>query len=401
MHDIALKALFIVLAVAAAHSSGHGVSGAGPGDSDGRAIEFPDTADYLTLTLDPHTHSVFSDGHVWPYIRVGEALRDDLDAYAVTEHLEYQPHVADIPHPDRNRSWRESVAAAEGSDLIVIPGSEITRQLPAGHINALFLEDANALLRIPEGLPPGDVGALYDATRQWPDEDVLRAAAEQDAFVFLNHVYWTAQRPNGIAELTDFHRRMIDDGLVHGIEVANGDTYSEESFEIALEHDLTIIGTSDVHNLIDWDYEPHAGGHRPVTLVFAEERSAAAIKDALEAGRTVAWYRNLLIGREADLLPLLEASIVVDGARYLPETQLLEVTLTNRSDARFLLENDSDWTLTGSSDLFELAPHATIRIELRTGEALDRFELPLSVENALVEPDEEAEIVLSGEVTGD
>lgn len=391
--------IVIVLAMAAAESSAHGVYRLDPADTDGRAIEFPDTAEHLTLTLDPHTHSVFSDGHVWPYIRVGEALRDDLDAYAVTEHLEYQPHLADIPHPDRNRSWRESVAAAEGSDLIVIPGSEITRRLPAGHINALFLEDANALLRVPKGLPEGDAGAFYDAAREWPDEEVLRAAGEQDAFVFLNHVHWTAQRPNGIAELTDFHRRMIADGLVHGIEVANGDTYSEEAFAIALEHDLTIIGTSDIHNLIDWDYEPHAGGHRPVTLVFAEERSPAGIKAALEARRTVAWYRNLLIGREADLLPLLEASIVVEGARYLPDTQLLEVTLTNRSDARFLLENESDWTLTGSADLFELPPHATIRLELRTGEALERFELSLAVENALVEPGEEAEIVLTGAVS--
>lgn len=401
MRCTTIGTITILLTLAAIEVGAHGVYRPDSADPTGRAIEFPDTARYLTLTLDPHTHSVFSDGHVWPYIRVGEALRDDLDAYAVTEHLEYQPHLADIPHPDRNRAWRESRAAAEGSDLIVIPGSEITRRLPAGHINALFLEDANALLRIPEGLPPGDSQAFYDAAREWPNESVLRAANDQDAFVFLNHVYWTAQRPNGIAELTDFHLEMIEAGFVHGIEVANGDTYSEESFAIALEHDLTIIGTSDIHNLIDWDYEPHAGGHRPVTLVFAEERSEAGIKAALEARRTVAWYRNLLIGREAHLVPLLEASILVSGARYLPRTQLLELSLTNVSDARFLLENESEWTLTGSGDLFELPPHSTIRIELRTGDALTRFELPLSVENALVEPGEEASIVLSGLVAQD
>ncbi|HAO89312.1 MAG TPA: PHP domain-containing protein, partial [Gammaproteobacteria bacterium] len=39
------------------------------------------------MVVDLHTHSVFSDGHVWPRIRVGEAIRDGLDAMAGTEHL--------------------------------------------------------------------------------------------------------------------------------------------------------------------------------------------------------------------------------------------------------------------------------------------------------------------------
>ena len=37
----------------------------------------------VELGLGPlHTHSVFSDGHVWPRIRVAEAIRDGLDAMA-------------------------------------------------------------------------------------------------------------------------------------------------------------------------------------------------------------------------------------------------------------------------------------------------------------------------------
>jgi hypothetical protein len=38
-------------------------------------------------------------------IRVEEALRDGLDGIAITEHLEWQPHLKDIPHPDRNRAY--------------------------------------------------------------------------------------------------------------------------------------------------------------------------------------------------------------------------------------------------------------------------------------------------------
>ena len=80
--------------------------------------------------------------------------------------------------------------------------------------------------------------------------------------------------------MNDFHRSNARKGLLHGIEIANGDWYSEEAFSIALDHGLTLMGVSDVHNLIDWDYQPHAGGHRPVNLVFTKERTPAAIKAA-------------------------------------------------------------------------------------------------------------------------
>jgi hypothetical protein len=60
-----------------------------------RALSFPDIPGYKTLKTDLHIHSVFSDGSVWPDIRVQEALRDNLDVISLTEHLEYQPHIKD------------------------------------------------------------------------------------------------------------------------------------------------------------------------------------------------------------------------------------------------------------------------------------------------------------------
>ena len=116
--------------------------------SSQRAIVFPDTADYQTLVVDLHTHSVFSDGHVWPNIRVAEAQQDGLDAIAITEHLEWQPHLADIPHADRNRAHQQAAESAKGSDVIVLRGSEITRYEPVGHINAIFVDDANKLMNV-------------------------------------------------------------------------------------------------------------------------------------------------------------------------------------------------------------------------------------------------------------
>ena len=110
-----------------------------------RAIEFPDIPGYVTLKCDLHMHTVLSDGNVWPSIRVQEALRDGLDVISITDHIEYQPHQKDIPHPDRNRSYELALKAAKGTELLIIPGTEITRLMPPGHFNAIFVKDVNKL----------------------------------------------------------------------------------------------------------------------------------------------------------------------------------------------------------------------------------------------------------------
>lgn len=216
----------------------------------GRAIVFPNIAGYQTLKCDFHIHTVFSDGSVWPDIRVEEARKDSLDAISLTEHLEYQPHLLDIPHPDRNRSYNIAEQLARPHELMVVRGSEITRSMPPGHNNAIFIQDANKL-------QTGD------------SLEVFREARRQGAFTFWNHPNWTAQRPDGVARLTDFHKFLIKEGLLNGIEVVNDLTYSDEALQIALDHNLTIMGTSDIHGLVDWQYQVPEGGHRPLTLVFA------------------------------------------------------------------------------------------------------------------------------------
>ena len=45
-----------------------------------------------TLKCDFHIHTVFSDGKVWPDIRVAEAWQEGLDAIAITDHIEYRPN---------------------------------------------------------------------------------------------------------------------------------------------------------------------------------------------------------------------------------------------------------------------------------------------------------------------
>ncbi|MDA9764431.1 Sb-PDE family phosphodiesterase [Opitutales bacterium] len=371
---------------------GHG-SVSNPTENESRKIVFPDTADYQTLVLDPHTHSAFSDGHVWPRIRVEEALRDGLDAMAITEHLEYQPHIADIPHPDRNRAYEDAISAAKNSDLLVIPGAEITRGFPASHMNALFVSDANKLMSFGGEEPPRTSDEHSKITKAWPAQNAVQAANDQGAFVFWNHSWWTSDFPTGIPIISEFHQNNAQNGLLHGIEIANGKYFSEDAFQIALDYNLTLMGVSDVHDLIDWDYEPHKGGHRPVTLVLAKDRSIDAIKEALFDKRTVVWYKNWLIGRKGHLDPLISSCLHIDKATY-GKGEILNITVSNHSDADFHLRNLSPYGFHDYADNFVIPQHSSQEIMVRTPTKLEKITFQFEVLNAFVAPRQTTNVIL-------
>ncbi len=333
-------------------------------DTD-RKINFPDIQGYLTLKVDLHTHSVFSDGSVWPNIRVDEAVKDGLNAMAITEHLEYQPHKEDLPHPDRNRSFELAKKAALPHDLLIIPGAEITRKMPPGHNNAIFIQDANKLLGL-------DSVAVFEE------------ANAQGAFVFWNHPDWIQQKSDGIAELTDMHKMLISRNLLHGIEVVNDLTYSEEALEIAKITDISAIGTSDIHGLVDWSYNIANGGHRPITLVFAEEKSLESIKEALFQGRTVAWFDHLLVGKKQWVQKLVEASLKIEALGYVGPSSVLRVKISNSSDCAIQLNNQSEFGFQNTADLIILPPQSETIINIKTLENLDSITLDFEVLNAIV-----------------
>ena len=344
-----------------------------------RRIEFPDIPGYKTLKCDFHQHTVFSDGSVWPDIRVQEAIKDGLDAISITDHIEYQPHIDDIPHPDRNRSYQLAKEAAKDKYLIVINGSEITRSMPPGHANAIFLQDANKLL-------------MDDSV------EVFRAAKKQDAFIFWNHPNWTSQAPDGIASLTETHKYLLKEGLINGIEVVNDVTYSDEALKIALDYNLTIMGTSDIHGLIDWQYNVPHGGHRPVTLVFTKEKTEAGIKEGLLNRRTVVWFNNILIGRSDYLVPLIEQSVTVVSAGYKGKTSVLALKIENNSDVDYIMENNSKYTLHRNADVFTVKANGFTKLEIKTIGKLEELELNFKVLNAVMAPKTHPEIILKTEV---
>lgn len=368
-----------------------------------RIINFPNTEKYKVIVADLHTHSVFSDGAVWPNVRVEEAVRDGIDLLAITEHLEYQPHIDDIPHPDRNRSFDIAEDIAKNKDLTVINGAEITRMFPPGHINAIFIEDANKLIYLDEAkiseakeilkeVPEEtltnyeDLSWLEDAALAslWPVKSALIEARNQNAFTFWNHPAWSSEEFIGQPMLREIHKEFFRDNLLHGIEVANGDGYSEEAFRIALEYELTVLGTSDVHGLIDWDYPSSIGAHRPVTLILSESNSIDAIKSSLFSGKTVVWFRNNLIGLEDNILELTNSYLKAKKVEILENSDIARVEIENVSDVRFIIQVLDQSSVVNESNLIEIAPNEKTVLQIDDG--IDKGSLDVKILNAFIAP---------------
>lgn len=258
-------------------------------DRTRRELTFPDIFGYVTLKCDFHLHTVFSDGLVWPTIRVQEAWRDGLDAIAITDHIEYHPHKADVS-TNYARPYDIAKPAADSLGLLLVRAAEITRPEPPGHLNALFLED---------------IGPLCT-----PDyHDAVKAAADQGAFLFWNHPGW--KQPGNKSVWYKEQGEFYEKGWLRGLEIVNGSDYDRIVHQWAVDKNLTAMGDSDAHNPIDMEYDESAARHRPITLVFAHAKSLSALKEGLMESRTVVWSTTNLFGPSEYLKPILEKSVRV------------------------------------------------------------------------------------------
>jgi histidinol phosphatase-like PHP family hydrolase len=284
-----------------------------------RIVNLPNIPGYVTLKCDFHLHTVFSDGNVWPTVRIDEAWRDGLDAVAITDHLEFTPKKDFIPL-DLNAAWKIGEEYAKQRNLILVHGAEITRDvMPPGHFNALFITDASLIVK----------ESVWDS---------LEAAIQQGAFLQWNHPGWKSQQPDGIPMMYDIHTRLIKNGWLRGIEFFNSSEYYPIVLEMAKQHNLALMGNSDSHGVISEQYLKPAYTNRPMTLVLAKERSFDALKQALFAGRTLVWFRDILAGKEEYAKPFFYQCISVSKPFYQNERSLF-FEVTNNSDIPFYLIN--------------------------------------------------------------
>lgn len=315
-------------------------------------IIIPEVNGYEVLKCDFHMHSVFSDGQVWPTIRNQEAWEEGLDAFALTDHIEYQPHKADV-RTDHNRGYELLKDVAPKNNIILVNGSEITRNTPPGHFNAIYVKDSSPFIE--------------DRSNEH-DKAAVMKAAEQDAFIFWNHPGW---QPGieGSYEWLPLIEDLYKSGALHGIEVINGFGLHMKALDWCVDKGLTVMGSTDAHNLIGHDYDKSKDYvHRTMTLVMAKERTPESIREALNSGRTVAWASKILAGKEENVRSLFNACVKLMPGHYIQENKNGEKTifyeLKNNSDLYFELK----LTLGNGTRSITLYPRSTQLISAAEGQ---------------------------------
>lgn len=282
-------------------------------------IAIPDIPGFKTLKCDFHIHTVFSDGTVWPTVRVDEAWEDGLDAIAITDHIEGHPKK--LPGQKHN-AYEIALPAAKIADILLVKGGEISRSMPPGHFNALFISDVNAL----------DVPDFMDA---------LAEAIRQGGFIIWNHPGWRAQQPDSTQWMAE-HEAIYKKGWMHGIEVFNEKEWYPEAIKWALEKNLVITGNSDIHEAYVYKYNTELYPVRPLTLVFAKERSEESLREAMFAGRTATLFFNMLIGKKEFIEPIVKRSVSVSASHF-SQDGYLYFKVRNISDIGFtFIKNGND-----------------------------------------------------------
>ena len=286
-------------------------------------VEFvlPEVGGYTVYKADLHTHSIYSDGDCTPEFRVREAWYDGLDVLAITEHVEYRRHegkmlnflkgyVPEGTEPvnyniiakpadeqgirsDLNFPVKLAQETAAKYGITIIPGAEITREpIAYGHYNALFTTDNNAIY-------------AADALQS------LRNAKAQGALVMHNHPGWRRKS----LEHPEFEVAAYGEGLIDGIEIMNGGEFYPKAISRAHTKNLFVSANTDIHDSATETYR--AQGHRRnMTLIFAKENTLEALREAIEARRTLAYSFGTIAGDEQLLKDLFTASVRTQRAPH-------------------------------------------------------------------------------------
>ena len=304
-------------------------------------IILPKVNGFQVIKCDLHTHSIYSDGSVTPEYRMREAWTDGLDAIAVTEHVEYRRWEGDmvsflkgyVPEDtkaansnvitkaadergilsDLNLPLRVAKPVADDLGITMIPGVEITRTPETiGHYNALFIKDANT---------------VYDAD----PVASIKKAREQGAMIMHNHPGWRRKS----LEMTEFEQKVYGEGLIDGVEIMNGSEFYPSVVTRAQQKKLFMAANTDIHSTTSKDYVT-VGHMRNMTFVLAKNRSLEAIRDGLEARRTLAYSFGTIAGEESIVRDFFEACIQYETL-YEKDAKQRKVRMTNPTSLTFVL----------------------------------------------------------------
>jgi hypothetical protein len=333
-------------------------------------LHVPNIEGFITLKCDFHIHTCFSDGEIWPGQRVDEAWMDGLDAISITDHIEYTPH-KEYLEVNHNAPYELAINSASIHDILLIKGTEITKNYP-GHFNALFIEDASKI----------------------ENDDYRAAIAEankQGAFVFLNHPR-EAVSDNYDWWIEEF-KTLHESNYLHGIEIFNWNDYYPSAFNLALEKDITIFSSTDIHKGSEYYKNLLGFDHRPMTLVFVKERSIEGIKEALQEGRTVGYFKNAVYGKEILVRQLFMNSLKIEKAHFSDARGNVFFKITNTSDIPYYLIPEDISKATGFFKLM-LEGNRTSILSVPVKETEESATIQYVVDNVLINANEKLKVDL-------
>lgn len=270
-------------------------------------LQFPKLGDYQVVTADFHIHTLYSEGTVMPSVRLYEAWSEGVDVVAFTDHAEFLRTAL----PDKKgRATEEVRGLAEALNLVLIRGAEVStvyssegekmRDVVARantDFIVLFVQDENALFA--------------------PFDIAMERARQQGCLNIWAH-------PG--KEWRPWPQKFLDMGWLHGVEIRNtvaagrpsteafrGRYFYPQVADWARDKKLALIASSDVHSPAQFEREP--GQARDYTLLLVKERSAEGVREALLNQRTIAWFEDMLWGRQPDLELLISKALRVELLR--------------------------------------------------------------------------------------
>ena len=259
-------------------------------------VVFPRIQGFWVIKADLHIHTIYSDGQVLPETRVWEAWRDGLDLVVITDHPEYLTLA--LPQ-DRDRAYGRALPLARALGLLLVRGAELTTLSGPQYTD----EDSDHV-----------VAFIQDESPFFNDFDTaVRSAREQGAVII-----WAHPGPRWVRDA----KRLLELGWLDGIELRNsgrkggkgigyhrGEPVFSQVMDWCLEHDLAVIASSDAHWPIDQIVDRSRGERRDMTLVLAKSRDEKAIRKAIKARRTLAYFGEMIWGREGWLRALAESAL--------------------------------------------------------------------------------------------
>jgi hypothetical protein len=195
-------------------------------------------------------------------------------------------------------------------------------------MNALFLKDCNVFdenryLVDENGVLLRDKNGDRIPNRATEMKD-FEAAEAQGAFIIWNHPGW----PDKKSTLYPLHKKLIEEKRIHAVELFNSSEWYPRVLDWFDTYKLPMMANTDIHAISANTYNRSL---RPMTLVFAKERTLESVREAMFAGRMLALFGNKLAGDAELIKKLLKSSLQV---RVIDEKKG-SIEVTNISDIEF------------------------------------------------------------------